>query len=77
MVSPWRTTTEPEACFATFPVSNEISVPAISTVTVVGLVLLIVGNSLLARSSVGAPFRSLDFEQTQDTPAFGASPRPR
>ena len=55
MVSPWRTTTEPEACLATLPVSNEISLPAISTVTVVG-VLLIVGNSLLARSSAARRF---------------------
>src|SRR4029453_13005596 len=35
IVSPARTTTEPEACLAMRPVSNEISVPAISTETVV------------------------------------------
>ena len=34
MVSPWRTTTAPEACLAILPVSNEISLPAISTETV-------------------------------------------
>ena len=32
-VSPWRTTTAPEACLASLPVSNEISVPPISTET--------------------------------------------
>ena len=35
IVSPWRTTTAPEACLAILPVSNEISWPAISTETVV------------------------------------------
>ena len=35
IVSPWRTTTAPPACLAILPVSNEISVPAISTATVV------------------------------------------
>ena len=34
IVSPWRTTTEPEACLAILPVSNEIVLPAISTETV-------------------------------------------
>ena len=34
-MSPWRTTTAPEACLAILPVSNEISLPAISTETVV------------------------------------------
>ncbi len=33
MVSPWRTTTAPEACLAILPVSNEISLPEISTET--------------------------------------------
>ena len=33
MVSPWRTTTAPEACLAILPVSKEISLPAISTET--------------------------------------------
>src|ERR1700745_935349 len=41
MVSPWRTTTAPEACRAILPVSNEISLPAISTETVVTASLLI------------------------------------
>src|ERR1700690_4418483 len=40
IVSPWRTTTAPEACLAILPVSNEISLPAISTETV-GASLLI------------------------------------
>src|SRR3954467_5265409 len=35
IVSPWRTTTAPEACRAILPVSKEISCPAISTETVV------------------------------------------
>src|SRR4051794_33686594 len=35
IVSPWRTTTAPEACLAIFPVSKVISDPAISTETVV------------------------------------------
>src|SRR3954452_21038674 len=35
IVSPWRTTTAPEACRAILPVSNEIVSPAISTETVV------------------------------------------
>src|SRR4051795_364142 len=41
IVSPWRTTTAPEACLAILPVSNEISLPAISTDTVVTASLLI------------------------------------
>src|SRR5919199_1095120 len=41
IVSPCRTTTAPEACRAILPVSNEISVPAISTETVVTASLLI------------------------------------
>src|SRR5919112_3077212 len=41
IVSPWRTTTAPEACLAILPVSNEISWPAISTETVVTASLLI------------------------------------
>src|SRR5215218_2232856 len=61
MVSPWRTTTEPEACLATLPVSNEISDPAISTVTVVGLVLIL-GSSLLARLIGRRADCSHDFE---------------
>ena len=40
MVSPWRTTTAPEACLAILPVSKEISLPAISTETVVTASLL-------------------------------------
>src|SRR5215210_5697649 len=35
IVSPWRTTTAPDACLAILPVSNVIGVPAISTETVV------------------------------------------
>src|SRR4051794_3429484 len=41
IVSPWRTTTAPEACLAILPVSNVISVPEISTDTVVTASLLI------------------------------------
>src|SRR4051794_4118121 len=41
IVSPWRTTTAPEACLAILPVSKEISWPAISTETVVTASLLI------------------------------------
>src|SRR3954469_7539069 len=41
IVSPWLTTTAPEACLASLPVSNEISLPAISTDTVVTASLLI------------------------------------
>src|SRR3954463_1934590 len=41
IVSPWRTTTAPEACLAILPVSNEISWPEISTETVVTASLLI------------------------------------
>src|SRR4051794_22289532 len=41
IVSPCRTTTAPEACLAILPVSNEISLPAISTDTVVTASLLI------------------------------------
>ena len=41
IVSPWRTTTAPEACLAILPVSNEISSPAISTDTRVTVLLLI------------------------------------
>src|SRR4051812_1859099 len=41
IVSPWRATPAPEACLAILPVSNEISLPAISTDTVVTASLLI------------------------------------
>src|ERR1700755_92213 len=41
IVSPWRTTTAPDACRAILPVSHEISFPAISTETVVTASLLI------------------------------------
>ena len=41
IVSPWRTTTAPAACLASLPVSNEISLPAISTETVLTASLLI------------------------------------
>src|ERR1700679_3508257 len=40
IVSPWRTTTAPPACFAIRPVSNEISLPAISTESRVRALLL-------------------------------------
>src|ERR1700685_2209608 len=54
IVSPWRTTTAPEACLAILPVSNEISLPAISTETVVAASLLIF-TAFLFRPSVGGP----------------------
>src|SRR4051812_12868238 len=61
-VSPWRTTTEPEACLASFPVSKEISLPAISTDTVVtassvmqlSFLARIVGNRRAVFSSLSA-----------------------
>src|SRR3954471_8084881 len=46
-VSPWRTTTDPEACLASLPVSNVISSPEISTETVVTPSLLLIQLSLL------------------------------
>ena len=54
IVSPWRTTTAPEACLAILPVSNEISLPAISTETRVTASLLIF-TAFLFRPSVGGP----------------------
>ena len=51
IVSPWRTTTAPEACLAILPVSNEISLPAISTETRVTASLLISTAFLSARRS--------------------------
>src|SRR5438270_8836066 len=51
MVSPERTTTAPEACLASLPVSNEISVPWISTDTRVTASDIF--NSLPLRPSVG------------------------
>ena len=51
-MSPWRTTTAPEACLAILPVSNEISLPAISTETRVTASLLIF-TAFLFRPSVG------------------------
>src|SRR5580704_12128855 len=50
-VSPERTTTAPEACLASLPVSNEISLPSISTDTRVTASLIF--NSLPPRPSVG------------------------
>ncbi len=41
IVSPWRTTTAPEACLAILPVSKEISLPAISTASRVTVLLFI------------------------------------
>ena len=57
IVSPWRTTTAPEACLAILPVSKEISLPAISTETrVTATSLLIFFTAFLFRPSVGGPF---------------------
>ena len=58
IVSPWRTTTAPEACLAILPVSNEISLPAISTETRVTASLLML-TAFLFRPSVGGPFHFL------------------
>ena len=63
IVSPWRTTTAPEACLAILPVSNEISLPAISTETRVTASLLIF-TAFLFRPSVGGPFLFL-FSRTE------------
>ena len=54
-VSPCWTTTEPEACLASLPVSNEISVPPISTVTRVTSDIW----SFLCPPSVGGPLCAL------------------
>src|SRR5580700_11195057 len=55
MVSPWRTTTAPEACLAILPVSNEISLPAISTETRV-IPSLLIFTAFLYHPSVGGLF---------------------
>src|ERR1700761_5196014 len=55
IVSPCLTTTAPEACLAILPVSNEISLPEISTETRVGPSLLIF-TAFLYRPSVGGLF---------------------
>src|ERR1700710_128661 len=55
IVSPCLTTTAPEACFAILPVSNEISLPEISTETRVTPSLLIF-TAFLSRPSVGGLF---------------------
>src|ERR1039457_5778557 len=64
MVSPWRTTTAPEACLAILPVSNEIALPAIATETRVTASLLIF-TAFLFRPSVGGPFSFLVSERTE------------
>src|SRR3954451_23682518 len=71
-VSPWRTTTDPEACLASLPVSNEISLPLISTETVVAPSFIRL--SFLAHPSVGGrvfSFSSVS-ERAQDTRRSGA-----
>ncbi len=55
IVSPCLTTTAPEACLAILPVSNEISLPEISTETRVTPSLLIF-TAFLSRPSVGGLF---------------------
>src|ERR1700729_3057499 len=55
IVSPWRATIAPETCLAILPVSNEISLPAISTETRVTASLLIF-TAFVVRPSVGGPF---------------------
>src|SRR6185312_3220245 len=70
IVSPWRTTTAPEACFAILPVSNEISLPAISTETVVTASLLIF-TAFLSRPSVGGPILFFSFSERRELSAPG------
>src|SRR5437588_10291585 len=53
IVSPDRTTTAPEACLASLPVSNEISSPAISTGTRVTASDIFIFSFLLRRSVGG------------------------
>src|ERR1700730_8042103 len=55
IVSPWRTTTAPDACLAILPLSKEISLPAISAEIRVTASLLIF-TAFLFRPSVGGPF---------------------
>src|SRR5882762_9585510 len=62
MVSPWRTTTPPEACLAILPVSNEISLPAISAEIRVTASLLIC-TAFLFRPSVGGPVLFFSFSE--------------
>src|SRR5262249_29780973 len=77
MVSPWRTTTAPEACLAILPVSREISLPATSTETRVTASLLIF-STFLFRPSVGGPFLLSRPEQTElSGPGRGARTQPR
>ena len=78
IVSPWRTTTAPEACLAILPVSNEISLPAISTETRVTASLLIF-TAFLFRPSVGGPFSFSLYPNAAQLsgPAAGAVPEPR
>src|SRR6202034_1393874 len=56
-VSPARTTTAPEACLASLPVSNEISLPAISTDTRVTASDIFSSLLLLLHPSVGGVLR--------------------
>src|SRR5665213_1455436 len=55
IVSPWRTTTAPDACLAILPVSKEISLPALSTETRV-IPSLLIFTAFLYRPSVGGLF---------------------
>src|SRR3954467_5633728 len=72
-VSPWRATTEPDACLASLPVSKEISLPLISTETVVAPSVLLIRLSFLAHPSVGGRFlaSSSVSERGQDTRRSG------
>src|SRR3954465_520136 len=72
-VSPWRTTTEPDACLASLPVSKEILLPLISTETVVAPSVLLIRLSFLAHPSVGGRFlaSSSVSERGQDTRRSG------
>src|ERR1700729_3163198 len=74
IVSPCLTTTAPDACFAIRPVSNEISLPEISTETRVTASLLIF-TAFLYRPSVGGPFHFLFSERKELSERRSANPR--
>ena len=74
IVSPWRTTTAPEACLAILPVSNEISLPAISTDTRVTASLLIF-TAFLFRPSVGGPLHVSLFPNHRSLADASSQPR--
>ena len=74
IVSPWRTTTAPEACLAILPVSNEISLPAISTETRVTASDIFISLLCRTRRSAG---RSLDPIEPDEVSGRGTGLRRR